>query len=36
MQLNQYMVQLAAFLVDKKFCKFCVLCYHEQLHGKCA
>ena len=34
LQLNQFMIQWAQFLVDHKFCKFVILGYHEQLHGK--
>ena len=34
LQLNQFQVQMAQFLVDRGFCLFCVLGYHQQLHGK--
>ena len=32
--MNQYQIQFAQWLVDHGFCKFVVMGYHQQLHGK--
>jgi hypothetical protein len=34
LELNQFQVHFAQFLVDHGFCLFAVQAYHEQLHGK--
>jgi hypothetical protein len=34
LQHNQHMVHMSQWLVDHGFCLFCIIGYHQQLHGK--